>query len=84
MIFWIGRLLTKLYLSQHHLMHDAEERAVMTTTYLSLSHESAASEEDKKIILGALFRPTIDGLIKDEGPSDMSLAGFLSKLGVSR
>lgn len=84
LIFWVGRLLTKLYLSQHHLHHDAEERAVMTTTYLALTHESAASEEDKKIILAALFRPTVDGLIKDDGPSDLSTATLLSKLGMSR
>ncbi|MFB9059723.1 MULTISPECIES: DUF6161 domain-containing protein [Sphingobium] len=84
LIFWIGRLLTKLYLSQQHLRHDAEERAVMTTTYLALTHESAATEEDKKIILAALFRPTVDGLVKDEGPSDLTLAGMLSKVGVGR
>lgn len=84
LIFWIGRLLTKLYLSQHHLLHDAEERAVMTTTYLALTHESAATEEDKKIILAALFRPTVDGLVKEEGPSDLSTATFLSKFGMSR
>jgi hypothetical protein len=84
LIFWVGRLFTKLYLSYHHLMHDAEERAVMTTTYLALSHENAASDEDKKIILGALFRPTVDGLIKEDGPSDMTLAGALSKFGTSR
>jgi Family of unknown function (DUF6161) len=71
LIFWIGRLLTKLYLSQHHLMH-------------SLSHENAASEDDKKIILSALFRPTVDGLIKEEGPSDLSLAGFLSRFGIPK
>lgn len=84
LIFWVGRLLTKLYLSQHHLLHDAEERAVMTTTYLALSHDNAASEDDKKIILGALFRPTVDGLVKDDGPSDFSLAGALSRLGAAR
>lgn len=84
LIFWVGRLFTKLYLSQHHLLHDAEERAVMTTTYLALTHENAASDEDKKIILGALFRPTVDGLIKEDGPSELTLAGALSRIGISR
>lgn len=84
LIFWIGRLFTKLYLSQHHLLQDAEERAVMTTTYLALTHENAASDEDKKIILGALFRPTADGLIKEDGPSELTLAGALSRIGISR
>lgn len=84
LLFWVGRLLTKLYLSQHHLVHDAEERAVMTTTYLALSHENAATDDDKKIILAALFRPTVDGLIKDDGPSDVSMAALLSRLGMGR
>ncbi len=78
--FWIGRLLTKLYLSEHHLRNDAEERAVMTTTYLALTTEGAATETDRQIILGALFRSTPDGIVKDDGPSDASVQGLLTKL----
>jgi hypothetical protein len=77
--FWIGRLLTKLYLSEHHLKNDAEERATMTTTYLALTSEDAASEADRQIILGALFRATPDGIVKDDGPGDGSLQGLLTK-----
>lgn len=82
-IFWVGRLLTKLYLSEHHLRNDAEERAVMTTTYLALTAEGEASEADRQIILNALFRSTPDGIIKEDGPADLSaqalLARFLAK-----
>ena len=80
MLFWVGRLLTKLYLSEHHLRNDAEERAVMTTTYLALSTEGAAAEADRHIVLNALFRATPDGIVKDDGPSDPSLQGVLAKL----
>ncbi len=79
---WIGRILTKLYLSEHHLRNDASERAVMTTTYLALTRENAASETDRQIILTALFRNSPDGIVKDDGPSDINIATLLSKLGV--
>lgn len=79
---WIGRILTKLYLSEHHLRNDADERAIMTTTYLALTRENAAGDADRQIILNALFRNTSDGIVKDEGPSDLNLAALLSKLGM--
>lgn len=77
--FWVGRLLTKLYLSEHHLRNDAEERSVMATTYLALSHEGTALETDRQIILSALFRATPDGIVKDDGPSDTGLQAFIAR-----
>lgn len=79
MLFWVGRLLTKLYLSQHHLRHDAEERATMTTTYLALTEVSAPGDADRQIVLNALFRSTPDGIVKDEGGLDPSLASALGR-----
>jgi hypothetical protein len=81
-IFWIGRLLTKLYLSEHHLRIDAEEREIMTSTYLALTHSKAAEESDRQIILAALFRSTPDGIVRDDGPADLNLAMLLSRIGV--
>lgn len=80
--FWIGRLLTKLYLSERHLRHDAEERAVMTTTYLALTLEQAAAVEDRQIVLGALFRQSADGIVKEDGPPDISLAALIGRAAV--
>lgn len=77
--FWIGRILTKLYLSEHHLRNDAEERATMTTTYLALTAENAAGDADRQIILTALFRATPDGIVKEDGPGDIGLQGLLAK-----
>jgi hypothetical protein len=40
---------------------------VMTQTYLSLlDGRHLPKDEDRKLILQALFRPTSDGLVKDE------------------
>jgi len=79
LLFWIGRLLTKLYLSEHHLRHDAEERAVMTTTYLALTADQAATDTDRQIVLNALFRGTSDGIVKEEGGLDPSIAAMLAR-----
>lgn len=78
-LFWIGRLLTKLYLSEHHLRNDASERAIMTQTYLALTKEAAASDADRNIVLTAIFRNTPDGIVKDEGPGDVSIHALLSR-----
>lgn len=79
-LFWGGRLLTKLYLSQHHLRQDAEERATMTETYLALIENQAASTDDRQVILNALFRNTPDGIVKEEGGLDPSLAAALGRV----
>jgi len=63
-LFWGGRILTKLYLSQHHLREDAQERATMAETYLALIENQAADTEDRQVILNALFRATPDGIVK--------------------
>jgi hypothetical protein len=82
--FWIGRLLTRLYLSEHHLRTDAEERAVMTQTYLALTKESAATEAERQIILTALFRSSSDGIVKDDGMPDIGWQALLSKAALPR
>lgn len=84
LVFWAGRLLTRLYLSEHHLRKDADERRVMTTTYLALTQERAAEEADRQIILAALFRSSSDGIVKDDGGIDPSLAAALARLGMGR
>ncbi|MFL0670285.1 MAG: DUF6161 domain-containing protein [Erythrobacter sp.] len=78
--FWFGRLLTKLYLSEHHLQTDAEERAVMARTFLALINDGAANETDKDIILAALFRATQDGIINDDGPPDLAFQTLAARL----
>lgn len=81
-VFWIGRLLTRLYLSEHHLRKDAEEREIMTTTYLALTKDAAAADADRHIILNALFRNSADGIVKDDGGFDPSLAAAIARIGM--
>ena len=81
---WIGRLLVKFYLSEHHLATDAKEREVMTQTYLALTADGAIDDKDRSLILAALFRSTPDGVVKDNSQPDTSPASMLSKLLDSR
>lgn len=64
---WAVRLIVRLFLSHRHLSHDASERVTMVQTYLALYEgKTAPTEDDRKIVLGALFRPATDGIVKDE------------------
>jgi hypothetical protein len=80
--FMVGRMLLRIYLSDRHLLTDAEERIAMIQTYLALSNEGKVSETDRALILAPLFRSAADGIIKDEG-MESSIVGLLAK-GVER
>lgn len=68
LVFWFIRLLVRIFLSNIHLENDAAERVTMAKTYLSLMrHGSLEGKEHLGTILAALFRPTGDGIVKDEG-----------------
>lgn len=80
LVLWSGRLITKIYLSEQHLRHDAYERKTMTETFMALMAEKVASEEDRHIVLTALFRPTSDGIVREEGGLDPSVSSIVAKL----
>ncbi|WP_194725314.1 DUF6161 domain-containing protein [Noviherbaspirillum malthae] len=65
---WAVRLIVRMFLSNVHLGTDAAERVTMVKTYLALLEgDKLPSDDDRKLILQALFRPASDGLVKDEG-----------------
>lgn len=65
---WAIRLVVRMFLSHTHLATDAEERVTMVKTYLALLEgDKLPSDDDRKLVLSALFRPAADGLVKDEG-----------------
>lgn len=84
LILWIGRLLSRLYLSEHHLRKDAEERRIMTTTYLALMRKAGVGEADRSTILAALFRSSSDGIVKDDGAGDIGISSLVSRFGLPR
>ena len=76
---WFLRLQIKIFLSERHLALDARERRAFAETYLALLKGGHATTEHETVILQSLFRPTQDGIIKDDIGFDMSAAGILSK-----
>jgi uncharacterized protein DUF6161 len=77
-IFWVGRVLLRIYLSDRHLLTDAEERVAMVKTYLALTNEGKLEPADRTLVLAPLFRSAADGIVKDDGP-DASLASIIAK-----
>lgn len=79
--FWVIRILVRLFLSHIHLENDAAERVTMAETFLALKRDSSLSgTEHIGTILAALFRPTGDGIVKDEGLPPTAME-WLTKLG---
>lgn len=79
--FWVLRLLVRVFLSNMHLENDASERVTMAKTYLALLRKGRLPEkEDISMVLAALFRPSGDGIVKDEGVPPTTLEWF-TKLG---
>lgn len=78
MYLWMMRLLVRNYVSSEHLRVDALSRSSMASTYLALVKDGAIDDGDRSIVLASLFRPVMDGLVKDEGPPALSLSALLS------
>ncbi len=79
-VFWVARILTRLFLSEHHLAIDAEERSTMVQTFLALTLDGKVSDAERTLVLASLFRPTADGIVKDDGAPDISPASMISRV----
>jgi len=79
-LFWTARVLVRHYMTERRLEGDAEERRIMTQTYLPLVDQGAASEDERLIILNALFRPSPDQPTGDDSARDVALPAILAKL----
>ena len=82
--FWIMRIVVRMYMTEHHLGIDAQSRASMAETYLALTKEDAASDQDRAIVLASLFRPVVDGIVKDDGLPAITPAAILSGLAIGK
>lgn len=63
---WIIKLFAGQFLANRNLESDAEERMAMVHTFKALEYEERVSEEERLVVLHALFRP-------HESKSDNSL-----------
>jgi hypothetical protein len=79
-LMWAVRLQYRIFLSERHLSLDASEKKAFAQTYLAIKSESKVDAASEAIVLAALFRPTQDGIIKDdEGGLDFSAASILAR-----
>ncbi len=82
-LFWFARLQMKLFLAERHLVLDARERRAFAQTYVGLLSEADTSKEasqQRSLVYAALFRPSSDGTVKEDGGLDPSIAAAVSKL----
>lgn len=76
--FWLMRILVRLYMTEAHLEIDARSRSAMAETYLALTKDAAATDQDRAIVLASLFRPIADGIVSDDGLPAITPAAILS------
>ena len=77
---WITRLQYRIHLSERHLALDASEKAAFAETYLAMKEGADVGQDNEAIVLASLFRPTQDGIIRDnESGMDLSAVALLAK-----
>ncbi|MEP6021308.1 MAG: DUF6161 domain-containing protein [Paracoccaceae bacterium] len=80
LIMWAIRLQYRVFLSERHLALDASEKQAFAETYLSMKEGQDVSSDSEAIVLSSLFRPTQDGIIKDDETTlDLSATAILAK-----
>lgn len=83
-VTWTVKTVMRVFLTNTHLMHDAEERLAMINSYLALMKTEHPLQGDSIApVLTALFRPASDGIVKDE-PLPLSLLESLTRSGGNR
>ncbi|MGP6248250.1 DUF6161 domain-containing protein, partial [Aeromonas salmonicida subsp. salmonicida] len=76
---WLIRILVRMYLSHNHMQMNSQERVVMTQAYLALISEGgSSSEEERNLVLQAIFRPVSTGIITDDA-SPHSIIELINK-----
>lgn len=80
LLMWMARLQYRVHLSERHLALDASEKKAFAETYLAMKEGKDVSNNSEAIVLASLFRPTQDGIIRDdETGMDLSAVALLAK-----
>ena len=79
-LMWIARLQYRVHLSERHLALDASEKKAFAATYLAMREGRSVGGDSEAIVLASLFRPTQDGIIRDdEQGMDISALTLMAK-----
>ncbi|WP_136439535.1 DUF6161 domain-containing protein [Pacificoceanicola onchidii] len=80
LLMWMARLQYRVYLSERHLALDASEKKAFAETYLAMKEGKDVGDDSEAIVLASLFRPTQDGIIRDdEAGMDLSAVSQMAK-----
>jgi Family of unknown function (DUF6161) len=80
LLMWMTRLQYRIHLSERHLALDASEKKAFAETYLAMKQGNDVGKDNEAIVLASLFRPTQDGIIRDDESSvDISAAAIMAK-----
>ncbi|MEQ8327691.1 MAG: DUF6161 domain-containing protein [Parvibaculum sp.] len=69
LVFWILRIIYRVYVTQQQLGNDARERETMMRTYLALAKGQHVSKDDLHLALRSLFRPHTEVAVDDTPPT---------------
>ncbi|MEM7560088.1 MAG: DUF6161 domain-containing protein, partial [Planctomycetota bacterium] len=68
LVVWPVRIIAKMLVSNLHMETSCTERATIVETYLSLLEQDGNIDaEERKLMLAAVFSPSSDGIVKDDG-----------------
>lgn len=80
LVMWMARLQYRIHLSERHLALDASEKKAFAETYLAMKEGKDVGRDNEAIVLASLFRPTQDGIIRDdESGMDLSVVAMMAK-----
>ncbi|MFY0698174.1 MAG: hypothetical protein JXR11_10015 [Balneola sp.] len=75
------RTCSRMIFSSFHLKRDAEERHQLTMVYLSLKERGDISEDERDLIIQAIFSRVDTGLLKgDNAPTMPGASSFLERI----
>jgi hypothetical protein len=76
-IAFVLKILSRIIFSSLHLARDADEREQLTYFYLSLKNESEMSDQDRNLVLTALFSRSETGLLTNEHGPKMPMSEIM-------
>lgn len=79
-LMWLARLQYRIHLSERHLALDASEKKAFAETFMAMKEGKDVRGDSEAIVLASLFRPTQDGIIRDdEAAMDLSAVALMAK-----
>lgn len=76
---WASRIAVRSYMAEEHLKNDASNRIAITNAFIKLQASVGATDDDRKILLNTIMRPSQDGIVHDDGLPPTMPAAIVAK-----